>query len=183
MHERAGLRAEPSDLIDVDALLRAFTEVIPDPAVPAQRVVFGTSGHRGTALNGSFNEAHIAAISLAIAEYRAAQGIEGPLFLGGDTHALSTPALEVAASVLSAAGVHVLLPTGSGDETFVPTPALSRAILAHNHDRAADDPHRADGIKCVRSWKYFDPATADKAYPLVTPRDAQALKELGVRAG
>ena len=146
MHERAGLRAEPSDLIDVDALLRAFTEVIPDPAVPAQRVVFGTSGHRGTALNGSFNEAHIAAISLAIAEYRAAQGIEGPLFLGGDTHALSTPALEVAASVLSAAGVHVLLPTGSGDETFVPTPALSRAILAHNHDREADDPHRADGI-------------------------------------
>ena len=65
MHERAGLRAEPSDLIDVDALLRAFTEVIPDPAVPAQRAVFGTSGHRGTALNGSFNEAHIAAISLA----------------------------------------------------------------------------------------------------------------------
>lgn len=146
MHERAGLHADSSDLIDVDALLRAFTEVIPDPAVPAQRVVFGTSGHRGTALNGSFNEAHIAAISLAIAEYRAAQGIEGPLFLGGDTHVLSAPALEVAASVLSAAGVHVLLPAGSGDETFVPTPALSRAILAHNHDRAADDPHRADGI-------------------------------------
>ena len=146
MHERAGLQAEPSDLIDVDALLRAFAEVVPDPAVSEQRVVFGTSGHRGTALNGSFNEAHIAAISLAIAEYRAAQGIVGPLFLGGDTHALSAPALEVAASVLSAAGVHVLLPAGSGDETFVPTPALSRAILAHNHDRAADDPHRADGI-------------------------------------
>ncbi len=146
MHERAGLQAEPSDLIDVDALLRAFTEVVPDPAVSGQRVVFGTSGHRGTALGGSFNEAHIAAISLAIAEYRGAQGIVGPLFLGGDTHALSAPALEVAASVLSAAGVHVLLPAGSGDETFVPTPALSRAILAHNHDRAADDPHRADGI-------------------------------------
>ena len=146
MHERAGLRAETGDLINVEALLRAFAEVIPDPAVAEQRVVFGTSGHRGTALNGSFNEAHIAAISLAIAEYRAAQGIEGPLFLGGDTHALSAPALEVAASVLEAAGVHVLLPAGSGDETFVPTPALSRAILAHNHDRAAGDPHRADGI-------------------------------------
>ena len=146
MHERAGLRAETGDLINVEALLRAFAEVIPDPAVAEQRVVFGTSGHRGTALNGSFTEAHIAAISLAIAEYRAAQGIEGPLFLGGDTHALSAPALEVAASVLEAAGVHVLLPAGSGDETFVPTPALSRAILAHNHDRAAGDPHRADGI-------------------------------------
>ena len=116
MHERAGLRAETGDLINVEALLRAFAEVIPDPAVAEQRVVFGTSGHRGTALNGSFTEAHIAAISLAIAEYRAAQGIEGPLFLGGDTHALSAPALEVAASVLEAAGVHVLLPAGSGDE-------------------------------------------------------------------
>ena len=182
MHERAGLRAEPSDLIDVDALLRAFTEVIPDPAVPAQRVVFGTSGHRGTALNGSFNEAHIAAISLAIAEYRAAQGIEGPLFLGGDTHALSTPALEVAASVLSAAGVHVLLPTGSGDETFVPTPALSRAILAHNHDREADDQHRADGIVVTPS--HNPPRDGGFKYnpPHGGPADSDATSWIAARA-
>ena len=146
MHERAGSQATEADLIDVDELLRAFAEVLPDPADPAQRVVFGTSGHRGTSLNGSFNEAHIAAISLAIAEYRAAQGITGPLFLGADTHALSAPAARVAVEVLSAAGVHVLEAAGSGDETFVPTPALSHAILSHNRDRAADDPGRADGI-------------------------------------
>ena len=182
MHERAGLHAEPSDLIDVDALLRAFTEVIPDPAVPAQRVVFGTSGHRGTALNGSFNEAHIAAISLAIAEYRAAQGIEGPLFLGGDTHALSAPALEVAASVLSAAGVHVLLPSGSGAETYVPTPALSRAILAHNHDRAADDPHRADGIVVTPS--HNPPRDGGFKYnpPHGGPADTDATSWIAARA-
>ena len=146
MHERAGRPARPEDLIDVDALLRAYTEVLPDPAVPSQRVVFGTSGHRGSSLDGSFNEAHIVAISAAIAEYRAAQGIRGPLFIGADTHALSAPAEHTARSVLSAAGVKVLARAGSGDEIFVPTPALSHAILAHNRDRAADDPQRADGI-------------------------------------
>lgn len=145
MHERAGLPATPEDLVDVDALLRAFTEVVPDPADPAQRVVFGTSGHRGTSLNGSFNEAHIAAISLAIAEYRAGQGIEGPLFLGADTHALSAPAARVAAEVLGAAGVQVLVAAGSGDAAFVPTPALSRAILHRNRDRGADPLRQAQG--------------------------------------
>ena len=182
MHERAGLQAEPSDLIDVDALLRAFTEVVPDPEVPEQRVVFGTSGHRGTSLNGSFNEAHIAAISLAIAEYRSAQNIEGPLFLGGDTHALSAPALEVAASVLSAAGVHVLLPSGSGAETYVPTPALSRAILAHNHDRAADDPHRADGIVVTPS--HNPPRDGGFKYnpPHGGPADTDATSWIAARA-
>lgn len=141
----------------------------PDATDAAQRVVFGTSGHRGSSLNGSFNEAHIAAISMAIAEYRAAQGIAGPLFLGGDTHALSAPAIDVAARVLAAAGVHVLLPAagtarnrmnpagaeaglaafddaGFDPAMYVPTPALSRAILAHNEAFAADDPNRADGI-------------------------------------
>src|SRR5690606_26873175 len=151
MHQRAGLQADPSDLVDVARLLRAFFEVVPDAANPTQRVVFGTSGHRGSSLNGSFNEAHIAAISMAIAEYRAAQGIAGPLFLGGDTHALSAPAIDVAARVLAAAGVHVLLPAagtarnrmnparaeaglaafddaGFDPAMYVPTPALSRAI-------------------------------------------------------
>lgn len=146
MHPRAGLPAEDRNLIDLDALLRAFHEVVPDAADPAQRVAFGTSGHRGTSLDGSFTESHIAAISLAIAEHRAAQGIEGPLFIGSDTHALSAPAERIAVEVLSAAGVRVLEAAGSGDERFVPTPALSRAILAHNRDRAPGDPGRADGI-------------------------------------
>lgn len=146
MHERAGRLATPEDLIDVDALVAAYSETVPDPTNPAQRVVFGTSGHRGTSLNGSFNEAHIVAISAAIAEYRAAQGIEGPLFIGSDTHALSEPAELTAREVLSAAGVKVLARSGSGDEIFVPTPAVSHAILTHNRNRAADDPYRADGI-------------------------------------
>src|SRR5690606_37185356 len=107
----------------------------PDPTDPAQRVTFGTSGHRGSSLTGSFNEAHIAAISLAIAEYRAEQGVTGPLFIGSDTHPLSAPAERVAVEVLSAAGVRVLAAAGSGDDGFVPTLALSHAILTHNRDR------------------------------------------------
>lgn len=146
MHERAGAAARPEDLIDLDALLEAYAEIDPDPSVDAQRVVFGTSGHRGSALNGSFNEAHIAAISAAIAEYRAAQGITGPLFIGADTHALSAPAERTAIEVLLAAGVRVLAAAGEGDAAFVPTPALSHAILRHNRGRDADDPARADGI-------------------------------------
>lgn len=146
MHERAGQPAREDDLVDVEALLAAFTEIVPDPAQPAQQVVFGTSGHRGTSLNGSFNEAHIVAISRAIAEYRSERGIRGPLFLGGDTHALSAPAEEVALEVFAAAGVHVLAAAGTGDERFVPTPALSHAILTHNRDRGAHDPELADGV-------------------------------------
>lgn len=146
MHERAGQQARAEDLIDVEALLAAFTEIVPDPTQPAQQVSFGTSGHRGTSLNGTFNEAHIVAISRAIAEYRAEQGIRGPMFLGGDTHALSAPAEHVAQEVLAAAGVHVLTASGAGDERFVPTPALSHAILTHNRDRGDQHPERADGI-------------------------------------
>lgn len=146
MDERAGQPARPEDLVNVDELIEAYHRVTPDPSDPAQRVVFGTSGHRGSSLDGSFNEAHIIAISAAIAEYRAGQGIEGPLFIGSDTHPLSEPAEHTAREVLSAAGVHVLARSGSGDEVYVPTPALSHAILQHNRDRAEDDPERADGV-------------------------------------
>ncbi|GAA1587468.1 alpha-D-glucose phosphate-specific phosphoglucomutase [Leucobacter aridicollis] len=146
MDVRAGLLPRPEDLVDVDALVRAYSEVVPDPEVPAQRVVFGTSGHRGSALTGSFNEAHITAIAAAVAEYRESQGIRGPLFIGADTHALSAPAEHTAVSVLTTLGVHVLTNAGQGDEAYVPTPALSHAILTHNRGRAADDPDRADGI-------------------------------------
>ena len=105
--------------------------------------MFGTSGHRGSSLSGSFNEQHILATTQAIVDYRAAQGITGPLFLGRDTHALSRPAERSAIEVLVANGVDVLV---DSRDAWVPTPALSHAILTYNRDRAVDDPARADGI-------------------------------------
>jgi len=140
---RAGHPAEASDLIDVDALIAAYYDRKPDPAVPEQRVVFGTSGHRGSSLSTSFNEDHILATTQAIVDYRARAGISGPLFLGRDTHGLSLPAERTAIEVLVANGVDVRV---DARDSWVPTPALSHAILAHNRDRAADDPGRADGI-------------------------------------
>ena len=140
---RAGQPAEASDLIDVDELIAAYYDRKPDPAIAAQRVAFGTSGHRGSSLSSSFNEDHILATTQAIVDYRAAQGITGPLFLGRDTHGLSLPAERSAIEVLVANGVDVR--TDSRD-SWVPTPALSHAILTYNRERAADDPGRADGI-------------------------------------
>ncbi|WP_336652930.1 MULTISPECIES: phosphoglucomutase (alpha-D-glucose-1,6-bisphosphate-dependent) [unclassified Leucobacter] len=182
MHERAGQPAQPQDLVDVAALIAAYSEVVPDPADPTQRVVFGTSGHRGSSLKGSFNEAHIVAISAAIAEYRAAQGITGPLFIGSDTHPLSAPAEHTAREVLSAAGVHVLAKAGSGDEVFVPTPAVSHAILTHNRDRAVDDPARADGIVVTPS--HNPPADGGFKYnpPHGGPADTDATNAIAARA-
>ncbi|WP_336660390.1 phosphoglucomutase (alpha-D-glucose-1,6-bisphosphate-dependent) [Leucobacter sp. USHLN153] len=182
MHERAGTPARPEDLIDVDELLRAYAEIEPDPSVAPQRVVFGTSGHRGSALSASFNEAHIAAISAAIAEYRAEQGIEGPLFFGADTHALSAPAERTAIEVLLAAGVRVLAAAGEGDAAFVPTPALSHAILRYNRGRAADDPGRADGIVVTPS--HNPPRDGGFKYnpPHGGPADTDATKRIAARA-
>ena len=107
MTSRAGLPAEESDLIDVDELIAAYYDRVPDPGVAAERVAFGTSGHRGSSLTKSFNENHILATTQAIVDYRAAQGITGPLFLGRDTHALSLPAERSAIEVLVANGVDV----------------------------------------------------------------------------
>ncbi|EPD84709.1 phosphoglucomutase, alpha-D-glucose phosphate-specific [Microbacterium sp. oral taxon 186 str. F0373] len=140
---RAGQPAEASDLVDIDELIAAYYDLKPDPAVAEQRVAFGTSGHRGSSLSTSFNEDHILATTQAIVDYRTAQGIRGPLFLGRDTHALSLPAERTAVEVLVANGVDVR--TDSRD-AWVPTPALSHAILTYNRDLAADDPGRADGI-------------------------------------
>jgi phosphoglucomutase len=140
MHERAGTVALPSDLIDVDALVRAYYELHPDVTDPEQKVVFGTSGHRGSSFNTAFNEDHIAAITQAIVEYRAGQGITGPLFIGRDTHALSKPAEDTALEVLNANGVTVW--TDSRD-SWTPTPAVSHAILKYNREGHAD---QADGI-------------------------------------
>ena len=139
MHDRAGLTARPEDLIDLDALLGAYETVQPDMTEPQQRVVFGTSGHRGSSLDGAFNQAHILAIAQSIAEYRAAQGVDGPLFLGRDTHGLSEPAFRTTLEVLVANGVQVLIDARDG---FTPTPAVSHAILTHNRANA----RQADGV-------------------------------------
>ncbi|MEW1973920.1 phosphoglucomutase (alpha-D-glucose-1,6-bisphosphate-dependent) [Microbacterium profundi] len=149
MTSRAGLPAEESDLIDVDELIAAYYDRVPDPSVPAQRVVFGTSGHRGSSLSKSFNEQHILATTQAIVDYRRSQGITGPLFLGRDTHALSLPAERSAIEVLIANDVDLRV---DSRDSYVPTPALSHAILTHNRalrqaqGSAADAAGRADGI-------------------------------------
>ena len=140
---RAGQPAEASDLIDVDALIAAYYDLKPDVSIPEQRVAFGTSGHRGSSLSTSFNEDHILATTQAIVDYRTSQGISGPLFLGRDTHGLSLPAERTAIEVLVANGVDVRV---DARDSWVPTPALSHAILAYNQGRPADDAGRADGI-------------------------------------
>ncbi len=137
---RAGTPAGPDDLVDVAKLVTAYYAEHPDVSDPAQRVSFGTSGHRGSALSRTFNEDHIVATSQAICEYRAANGIDGPLFLGADTHALSEPATVSALEVFVANDVAVLVDSRDG---FTPTPALSRAILAHN---GAGGRGSADGV-------------------------------------
>jgi len=129
MHARAGTVALPEDLIDVDALVAAYYDRAPDVDDPAQQVVFGTSGHRGSSLDGAFNEAHIIAITTAIVEYRRGQRFDGPLFIGRDTHALSLPAWRTALEVLAAAGVYVQIDARG---SYTPTPAVSHAILRHN---------------------------------------------------
>ena len=129
---RAGKLAEVSMLVNVPRLVTAYYTEEPDPSVPAQRVAFGTSGHRGCAFDKAFNERHILAITQAICLYRKKQGIDGPLFLGMDTHALSVPALASALEVLAANGVEVML--ARGDE-YTPTPAVSHAILTYNRGR------------------------------------------------
>ncbi|MEP6687776.1 MAG: phosphoglucomutase, alpha-D-glucose phosphate-specific, partial [Gemmatimonadales bacterium] len=139
-HPLAGRPAPAELLVDVARLERLYYDGRPDPDDPLQRVSFGTSGHRGTPLDGSFTEPHILAISQAIAEYREAQGITGALILGKDTHAVSRPAERTALEVLAANGVTVIL---ERDDGFTPTPAVSRAILVRN---AGHTTGLADGI-------------------------------------
>ncbi|HEU5485242.1 MAG TPA: phosphoglucomutase, alpha-D-glucose phosphate-specific, partial [Microlunatus sp.] len=136
-HPRAGQPALPEDLIDVDAVVGAYYDLVPDPGNPDQQVVFGTSGHRGSSLDTAFNENHIAATTQAIVEYRAGQGITGPLYLGKDTHALSLPAWRTAIEVLVANGVQTL---SEAEDDYTPTPAVSRAIVVHNATKGGADP-------------------------------------------
>ncbi|SDL67004.1 phosphoglucomutase (alpha-D-glucose-1,6-bisphosphate-dependent) [Nonomuraea jiangxiensis] len=139
-HDRAGQPAQPDDLVDVARLVTSYYALHPDPEEVGQRVAFGTSGHRGSALNSAFNEDHILATSQAICEYRQSMGTDGPLFLGIDTHALSEPARVSALEVLAANGVEVLIDTRDG---YTPTPAVSHAILRHNRGRTTG---LADGV-------------------------------------
>lgn len=136
----AGQPAAPEQLVDLDALRQAYHALKPDVREEAQRVAFGTSGHRGSSLTRSFNEWHVLAITQAVCDQRQRDGVTGPLFLGMDTHALSALALDSALQVLAANGVEVMLAAGG---EFTPTPALSHAILAHNHGRTE---RMADGI-------------------------------------
>ncbi|MGQ9858959.1 MAG: phosphoglucomutase (alpha-D-glucose-1,6-bisphosphate-dependent) [Thermodesulfobacteriota bacterium] len=140
LSELAGRPAPSSLLVDPAKLVEAYYSGIPDPGVPAQRVSFGTSGHRGSSLSLSFNEAHILSIAQAICDYRKAEGITGPLFLGMDTHALSRPALATALEVFAANGVEVVL---GSSPWVVPTPAISRAIISYNRSRGEA---LADGV-------------------------------------
>ncbi len=182
-HPRAGQPALPEDLIDVDAVLAAYHDLTPDPTNPDQRVVFGTSGHRGSSLDVAFNDAHIAATTQAICEYRAEQGYTGPLFLGKDTHALSGPAWDTAVEVLAANGVDVRVDSA---RRFTPTPAVSHAILAANESSGP----RADGIVVTPShnpprdggFKYNPPngGPADSDVTSVIAARANALLEAGL---
>jgi len=181
---RAGTPARPDDLVDVDALMDAYASRQPDPGDPTQRVAFGTSGHRGSSLRGSFNDAHIAAIAQAISEYRAHAGIVGPLYMGRDTHALSGPAQETALQVFAANGVPVLVDARGG---YTPTPALSRAILRHN---AVSSAPTADGVVITPShnppadggFKYNPPngGPADSDITTAIQNRANELLERGL---
>lgn len=176
MTDRAGTPAAESDLIDVPALLDAYFALKPDVSIPEQRVVFGTSGHRGSSLNTAFNEHHIAATTQAIVEYRADQGITGPLFIGSDTHALSHPAQTTALKVLVGNDVRVLV---DEYDDFVPTPALSHAILAWNNSGAEE---QADGIVVTPS--HNPPADGGFKYnpPHGGPADSDATSWIANRA-
>ncbi|MDN5769698.1 MAG: phosphoglucomutase (alpha-D-glucose-1,6-bisphosphate-dependent) [Microlunatus sp.] len=177
-HPRAGQPALPEDLIDVDAVIGAYYDLVPDPSDPDQQVVFGTSGHRGASLDTAFNENHIAATTQAIVEYRAGQGTTGPLYLGKDTHALSLPAWTTAIEVLVANGIPVR--TEAADD-YTPTPAVSRAIVVHNATKTGSDPD-ADGIVVTPS--HNPPRDGGFKYnpPHGGPADSDATSWIAARA-
>jgi phosphoglucomutase len=177
--ERAGQPAQPQDLVDVPHLVTAYYTTWPDLSDPGQRVVFGTSGHRGSSLTGAFTEAHIVATTQAICDYRTAQGVAGSLFLGRDTHALSEPAWASALEVLAANGVTVLIDSRG---RYTPTPAVSLAILTHNRGKADGDSSRADGIVVTPS--HNPPSDGGFKYnpPHGGPADTDATSWIAQRA-
>ena len=176
MHPNAGQPIDPKTLTDIAELIALYYETEPNIDDPAQRVAFGTSGHRGTSLNGSFTEDHIMAITQAICEYRAQQATTGPLFIGRDTHALSTPAMKSALQVFAANGVTVMVDRDNG---FTPTPVISHAILTYNRGR---DIGLADGIVITPS--HTPPADGGFKYnpPHGGPADTDATGWIANRA-
>jgi len=184
INSAAGKPADPSILVNVPKLVTAYYELRPDPSDPRQRVVFGTSGHRGSAFDVAFNEWHILAITQAICDYRKFQNIDGPLFLGMDTHALSEPAFASALEVLAANSIEVMLSEGT---PYTPTPAVSHAILRYNHARKSG---LADGIVITPShnppddggFKYDPPhgGPADSDVTSLIESKANAFLEHGL---
>ncbi|MCC7340302.1 MAG: alpha-D-glucose phosphate-specific phosphoglucomutase [Bryobacterales bacterium] len=184
VHELAGTEPSESMLVDLAKLEAAYYEGKPDPGEASQRVSFGTSGHRGSSFQNSFNENHILAITQAICNYRARQGVDGPLFLGKDTHALSSPALRSALEVLAANGVQTRISAGT---PYTPTPAISHAILCFNRDRTAG---WADGIVITPShnppqdggFKYNPPdgGPAQSEATTAIENEANALLKVGL---
>ncbi len=175
---RAGTLATPADLVDVPHLVASYYNLQPDPDDPAQQVVFGTSGHRGSSLKSAFNETHILATTQAIVDYRTSQGIDGPLFIGRDTHGLSEPAWASALEVLVANDVRVLVDDRDG---YTPTPAISHAILRANAGRLSG-PGLADGIVVTPS--HNPPSDGGFKYnpPHGGPADSDATKVIAARA-
>jgi phosphoglucomutase len=180
LHPLAGKPAPYELLVDVPRLVSAYYSGRPDPAVASQRVAFGTSGHRGSSFDNAFNEWHVLAVTQAICDYRRQQGIDGPLFLGIDTHALSTPACSSAIEVLAANGVELML---SKDDEYTPTPAVSHAILAYNRGRTRG---LADGIVVTPShnppesggFKYNPPNGGPAGTDITSWVEAAANKSL-----
>ncbi|MGB7479481.1 MAG: phosphoglucomutase (alpha-D-glucose-1,6-bisphosphate-dependent) [Burkholderiaceae bacterium] len=176
IHPLAGRPAPPALLIDVPRLVARYYADVPDPALPAQRVAFGTSGHRGSSFERTFNEAHVLAITQAICEYRRQRGIDGPLFLGIDTHALSEPAFASALEVLAGNGVQTMI---AADGEYTPTPAVSHAILCHNRGRRRG---LADGIVVTPSHNPPDNGGFKYNGANGGPADAAATRWIETRA-
>lgn len=179
MSERAGQKAQKSDLVDIQKLLDAYFEMRPDVTTAEQKVTFGTSGHRGTSLNGSFNEDHIAAITQAIVEYRRRENIHGPIYVGKDTHALSGPAEHTALEVLAGNDVMTMV---DAEGRYVPTPAVSVAIINHNEGKKAGDSSLADGLVITPS--HNPPTDGGFKYnpPHGGPADSDATNWIAARA-
>ena len=187
LHPQAGEPAAPEQLINVAELITQYFTYVPDADSPAEAVSFGTSGHRGTAANTTFTDTHIAAICQALAEYRQSEGIDGPLYIGKDTHALSEPAMITAIEVLSANGVDVVIQQAdNASRGYTPTPVISRTIIRYNRGRSA---HLADGIVITPShnppsdggFKYNPPhgGPADGDVTSVIQKRANALIAAG----
>jgi phosphoglucomutase len=172
----AGQTAPAASLVDIPRLITAYYSERPDPMIAAQRVAFGTSGHRGCSFDGGFNEFHVLAISQAICEYRRRQNIDGPLFIGYDTHALSAPAFATALEVLAANGVEVMISAGG---EYTPTPAISHAILTYNRGR---DSGLADGIVITPSHNPPDSGGFKYNPPNGGPADSDVTKGIETRA-